>query len=62
VAALTAATSTAADVLGVRKGRIRSGYDADLLIVGADPTEDITTLADPVAIFLGGHPVEVEQS
>ncbi|MEU4393772.1 amidohydrolase family protein [Kribbella sp. NPDC023855] len=62
VAALTAATSTAADVLGLRKGRIRSGYDADLLVVRADPTEDITTLADPIAIFLGGHPVEIEQS
>jgi imidazolonepropionase-like amidohydrolase len=57
VAALSAATSTAADVLDVRKGRIRPGADADLLLVDGDPTEDITTLASPVAVYLAGHEV-----
>lgn len=55
VAALTAATSTAADVLGIRTGRIRPGADADLLLVDGDPTEDITTLASPVAVYLAGR-------
>lgn len=55
IAALTAATSSAADALGVRKGRIRPGYDADLLVVGGDPTQDITTLGRPTAVFLAGE-------
>ncbi|MEW9552482.1 amidohydrolase family protein [Nonomuraea sp. NPDC050783] len=56
-AALTAATSVAADVcgLGERKGRIRPGYDADLLEVEGDPTRDITTLARPRAVHLAGR-------
>ncbi|WP_433333347.1 amidohydrolase family protein [Spirillospora sp. CA-294931] len=51
-AALTAATSAAADAcgLGDRKGRIRPGYDADLVIMKSDALE-------PVAIYLAGHPV-----
>jgi imidazolonepropionase-like amidohydrolase len=58
VAALTAATSTAADVLGLgsRKGRIEPGYDADLLLVEGDPTVDITLLARPVDVYLAGIP------
>ncbi|MEU4290518.1 amidohydrolase family protein [Kribbella sp. NPDC026596] len=53
IAALTSATSTAADVLGLgdRKGRIRPGADADLLLVNGDPADDITTLAHPVAVY-----------
>ena len=51
IAALTAATSTAAEVLGVRNGRIRPASDADLLLVDGDPTTDITTLAHPVAVY-----------
>jgi imidazolonepropionase-like amidohydrolase len=57
LAALTAATSIAADVLGLPKGRIRSGADADLLVVRGDPAADITTLAAPVAVYLAGEPV-----
>ncbi|GAA3158649.1 amidohydrolase family protein [Planomonospora alba] len=57
--ALAAATSAAADACGAgdRKGRIRPGYDADLLAVGGDPTRDITVLGAPVAVYLAGRPV-----
>jgi imidazolonepropionase-like amidohydrolase len=57
IAALAAATSTAAEVLGVRKGRIQPGADADLLLVDGDPTQDITTLANPAAVYLAGREV-----
>ena len=55
--ALTTATAVAADTLGLgaRKGRIRPGADADLLLVDGDPTKDITALASPVAVYLGGR-------
>jgi imidazolonepropionase-like amidohydrolase len=42
--ALRAATASAAEACNVRKGRVRPGYDADLLIVEGDPTVDITAL------------------
>ena len=58
-AALTAGTSTAAQVcgLGDRKGRIRPGYDADLLIVDGDPLTDLAALLRPVAVLVAGRPV-----
>jgi imidazolonepropionase-like amidohydrolase len=57
--ALAAATSVAADACGVgaRKGRIRPGYDADLLAVDGDPTLDIAAVGSPVAVYLAGQPV-----
>ncbi|MGW4946465.1 amidohydrolase family protein [Actinoplanes sp. NPDC004185] len=57
-AALAAATSVAAEVcgLGERKGRIRLGFDADLLLVDGDPTRDIATLARPRVVYLAGEP------
>ncbi|MEU4237557.1 amidohydrolase family protein [Actinoplanes sp. NPDC026619] len=57
--ALTAATVTAAEVCGVpdRKGRIRPGFDADLLIVAGDPVADITALQRPARVYAGGHVV-----
>jgi imidazolonepropionase-like amidohydrolase len=56
-AALATATSVAADVcgLGARKGRIRAGYDADLVIVGGDPLTDVGALARPVAVYVAGR-------
>jgi imidazolonepropionase-like amidohydrolase len=59
VAALAAATSVAAEVCGLaqRKGRIRAGYDADLLLVDGDPTEDAATLRHPRAVYLAGQTV-----
>ena len=55
--ALRAGTSVAAQVcgLGERKGRVRPGFDADLLAVEGDPTADITALQRVVAVFAGGH-------
>ncbi|WP_436535731.1 amidohydrolase family protein [Actinoplanes sp. HUAS TT8] len=58
-AALAAATSVAAQVCGLagRKGRIRGGYDADLLLVDGDPAADIEALNRPRAVYLAGRPV-----
>ncbi|MBG0823003.1 amidohydrolase family protein [Planomonospora sp. ID91781] len=56
--ALAAATSAAAGACGVgdRKGRIRTGHDADLLVVDGDPTRDIAALGRPLAVYLAGRP------
>jgi imidazolonepropionase-like amidohydrolase len=56
-AALASATSLAAAAcgLGDRKGRLRVGYDADLLVVDGDPVADIGALALPAAVFAGGR-------
>ncbi|MEO3745037.1 amidohydrolase family protein [Plantactinospora sp. B5E13] len=58
-AALAAATSVGAEVcgLGRRRGRVRPGFDADLLVVDGDPTSDITALRRPLAVYRAGHPV-----
>lgn len=54
--ALRAATSLAADSCGVghRKGRIRAGWDADLLAVAGDPVADVRALLAPVAVYRAG--------
>jgi imidazolonepropionase-like amidohydrolase len=55
---LAAATARAAEACGVpdRKGRVRPGHDADLLIVDGDPVADITALRRPTHVYLGGEP------
>ena len=50
-----AALAAAACGLGDKKGRLRAGYDADLLVVDGDPGADIGALARPVAVFAGGR-------
>jgi imidazolonepropionase-like amidohydrolase len=58
-AAVTAATSVGADVLGLgqRKGLLRAGFDADLVLVNGDPTSDITALRRRAAVYRAGIPV-----
>jgi imidazolonepropionase-like amidohydrolase len=55
--ALAAATSTAAQVcgLGGRKGRLRAGYDADLLLVDGDLLSDTSALTHPAAVMVHGR-------
>ncbi|TQJ92431.1 imidazolonepropionase-like amidohydrolase [Streptomyces sp. SLBN-31] len=55
-AALATATSLAADACGIaaRKGRLRRGLDADLLVVRGDPLEDMAALAEPLAVLISG--------
>jgi imidazolonepropionase-like amidohydrolase len=55
--ALASATSIAAEACGVadRKGRLRAGLDADLLLVRGDPLTDITALRQVQAVYLAGQ-------
>jgi imidazolonepropionase-like amidohydrolase len=54
--ALAAATSLAADACGVgdHKGRLRPGYDADVLAVHGDLAGEVGRLADVSAVLLAG--------
>lgn len=58
--ALATATSVAAQALGLgdRKGRLRAGYDADLLLVDGDPVADLTALTHVTAVAVAGTFVE----
>lgn len=55
-AALASATSLAATAIGFgeRKGRIRPGFDADLLLVDGDPFTDPHALTRPTIVVLRG--------
>jgi imidazolonepropionase-like amidohydrolase len=57
--ALAASTSIAADVcrIGHRKGRLRTGYDADMIVVRGNPGADVKALKDVQAVVLGGRVV-----
>ena len=57
--AITAATATNADLLGIEAGRIEAGRLADLVLVDGDPTVDIGVLGDPgrLRVFKGGMEV-----
>ncbi|WP_161952730.1 amidohydrolase family protein [Actinoplanes sp. TFC3] len=56
LSALTAATSLAADSCGVgnRKGRLRAGHDADILVAPGDATTDVSALSKLVAVHRAG--------
>ncbi|MFC7187908.1 metal-dependent hydrolase family protein [Halorubrum yunnanense] len=55
-AALEAATVNAADLLGIDDiGRIEEGYQADLVLLDADPTEDVEAWQEPEAVFAAGE-------
>jgi imidazolonepropionase-like amidohydrolase len=55
--ALASATSIAAQVCGRGscKGRLRTGYAADLLLVDGDPLSDIGALSRPAAVMVRGR-------
>lgn len=57
--ALTASTSLAATACGVadRKGLLRRGYDADILVVDGDLRAGISALADVRSVVKGGREV-----
>jgi imidazolonepropionase-like amidohydrolase len=54
--ALAAATSVSAQACGVgdRKGLLRKGYDADIIVVNGDLQADVTALSDVRSVVLGG--------
>jgi len=57
-AALEAATVNAADLLGLDDvGRVEDGYRADLVLLDADPTEDVEAWQEPAAVFAAGERV-----
>ena len=59
IEALATGTSTAALSCGVgdRKGFLRPGYDADVLVVRGDATTDIKALTQVMAVFVRGRRV-----
>jgi imidazolonepropionase-like amidohydrolase len=60
MAAIQAATSAAARLLGIdaHVGTVEPGKLADLVLVDGDPLADLDRLADPVIVLRGGVPVE----
>ena len=54
--ALAAATSVSAEACGLddRKGLLRKGYDADILVVNGDVQADVAALSDVRSVVLGG--------
>jgi imidazolonepropionase-like amidohydrolase len=60
LAALEAATSVGARLLGLEGGVVRVGAPADLLLVDGDPTDDVRVLQDRSRLrpYLAGRPVE----
>lgn len=57
--AIAAATSRAAELLGVsdRAGRIQPGLEADLILVDRNPLDDIRSLQDILVVVSNGHVV-----
>jgi imidazolonepropionase-like amidohydrolase len=55
-AALATATSAAAKACGVgtRKGFLRRGYDADVVVIDGDLADDPTALQNVRSVILGG--------
>ncbi len=54
---LACATSGNAAMLHLATGVLKVGAPADLLVVRGDPTRDITTVGEIVAVYHGGAPV-----
>ena len=61
VTAIVAATTNAADLLGVKDiGALRPGYHADLIAVAGDPLSDVKVLKDVGFVMKGGMVVKGE--
>jgi imidazolonepropionase-like amidohydrolase len=57
---LRAATSRAADRLGQSTlGRISAGAVADMVVLDADPTEEVAAYRKVTAVYLGGRRIRV---
>lgn len=58
--AIIGATSLGAESLGLGKtvGTLAAGYEADVIAVGGDPTQDITKLSDVRFVMKGGRIVK----
>ncbi|MCW5818451.1 MAG: amidohydrolase family protein [Trueperaceae bacterium] len=62
-AVLTAATRTNAEIMQTDEiGRLEPGAWADLLVLAADPTADLTTLSTPTLVVKGGVVVHRDQN
>lgn len=59
--ALASATVSAAALLDAdeRIGRIAIGYEADLVLLGENPVNDIRAIADIRAVLIDGHIIEI---
>ncbi|MET8752202.1 amidohydrolase family protein [Streptomyces sp. NPDC004667] len=59
-AALAAVTSVAAAACGLAgvKGSLKTGADADLLVVGSNPLLDLTALHDVRSVYRAGHNID----
>jgi len=57
------ATVNGAKVTGFegRKGLVKAGFDADLLILSGNPLQDLAVLQNPVAVFVSGRYYSPEQ-
>jgi imidazolonepropionase-like amidohydrolase len=57
LAALQAATVTAAEMFGIqnRTGRLAPGFEADLIAVEHNPLEHPVTLQDPLLVISNGR-------
>ena len=38
-----------------RRGRVAPGFDADLVVLAADPADDVKNFAKVRCVFRGGH-------
>jgi imidazolonepropionase-like amidohydrolase len=57
-AALEAATTTAADLLGLDDvGKVENGYRADLVVLPENPVEDVSAWQEPEEILKAGERV-----
>ena len=60
MAAIRAGTSGSADCLGIgqRTGRLKAGFEADLIVVERNPLTDLSGLLDPLLVVNNGRRVE----